>query len=224
MASSYRTTFLAALYSGAILCSAAPEPYTRLDSGTSGVSIPLFKRGSLTPEPVHLRVADWPAIQRHVEEVDAKYRRGMINWQTNTGELDLWPVAPESVVAESHSEPSEASPSNSVLPAPLSSSAALQSDSPAAISPQYTPSPAAGGLNGLAPAPLGGLIKPVFDQFHFSQKTPIIANTRTKRYARNRRGRKRQAEPLQDMQNDLLWAGVVNIGSDSQSFLIDIDT
>lgn len=191
---------------------------------TRGIGIPLVKRAHVytLDEQTGARVANLPALRQHVSDIDAKYRQGMKNWQLNTGELDLWPVPAAVAPAAEDTEYEDA------LDTLLGSFAAdIDSDGP-----------------GEDADPSGAISRDplkVFNESNVRNQFPILSTrlpaTATAQTAstatvsayrsRERRGRRlktRQSEPLVPVQNGLLWVGAVSIGSNNQTFLIDMDT
>ena len=190
-------------------------------STTRGIGIPLVKRAHVytLDEQTGARVANLPALRQHVSDIDAKYRQGMKNWQLNTGELDLWPV-PVAATPAADDEGYE-----DAVDALLGSFAA-----------NVDPNDA--GKDGDTPAPGASTTLKVFNQTNVRNQFPILSTrppatataspaTVSAYRSRERRGRRlktRQSEPLVPVQNGLLWVGAVSIGSNNQTFLIDMDT
>lgn len=186
----------------ALVAASSPAP-----SVQPGITVPLFKRGSLSRNLDNTTVVNISLLNMHVEAVDAKYKQGMANWQLNTGELDLWPVDNTTASPKAIGQTPSTAISDGIVVEP--DDLEIVPGRPANASDQAVSSRAT----------------QIYD------KRPVAgANKRRRRRTRrsmmkaNKAKARRQAEPLANQQNDLLWTGTVYIGSNSQPFLIDMDT
>ena len=178
----------------------------------TGLSIPLVKRASLYNESGSNQTADMQAIVRHVRQIEAKYRQGMRNYNMNTGDILLWPALNETHSRECKTDNSSHSPVKMPSPDNIPNRLDISADFPETTA---------------LPANL-----PVFDVSHIDGKQQRLQRLQSRQLSGNRRHKRqssrkhviRQKEALVDEQNDLLWAGMVSIGSTAQSFLVDMDT
>ena len=186
--------------------------------GASGFAVPLVKRYSLYGRDgiADRPVADISAIERHVASVDAKYRQGMLNWQTNTGELDLWPVANAS---------ESANPTVALGASPSTRAGLLDY----LLAAQPSPSAHTGKVFDASVHPKIFHTADVHDKIPIpasspTSRSPNQSNIRKRAQQAKKKLKTRQSAPLMDVSNDLLWVGMVAIGSSGQSFVVDMDT
>ena len=176
-----------------------------------GLKIPLFKRTSLYTQS---GVANMPIITRHLKQIDAKYKQGMVNLRVNTGDLDLWP--------ESNSTSPNANASEVDVDATNESFASF-TDQINRLGTSVSVPRNMSYLSTVRPSR-----RSPFNPSAVEKTAPVQIRKPSKVISRGqksfRRHRTRQQDALIDEQNGLLWAGIVSIGSNDQSFLVDMDT
>ena len=209
-------------------CRSAP-----LDSAISstGISIPIAKRYTYLVDDLAndeedvqasnstnvdssfnaTNVINLTAIKRHIAQVDAKYQQGVFNYQQNTGQIY--------VVPSSLSNPYDGYGNGDVQ--------GVQDAMPVNVSaPSDSKAPFVGKF--VTKVPKGSWSKVAMQNGTVGANTTESSVVRNNATLTRRRGsrvaRATGALPLQDLQNDLLWAGYVSIGSNGQQFLIDFDT
>lgn len=196
----------------------ADAAYARPRPPLVGIAIPLAKRYSLYGRAgiTDLPVADIPGIERHVDSINAKYQQGMHNWQVNTGELDLWPVPNATDTASP-----EATPQNGLLDYLLAAQPNALSNHTHSVkifNASATPKI-------FHTADIHNTI-PIETAASAAEAAPTAMNDFGRRSGKpaTQKHRVRQSEPLKDVSNDLLWVGEVKIGSNGQTFVVDMDT
>jgi hypothetical protein len=196
------------LRSLSVLCLLVQASHGRpsLVPGSDGIRIPIFKRASALDAASSEMVANFTLLERHLEQVEAKYQQGLSNWQANTGAMKF--RSDEDSEATQASQDGPGGESSDLFP--------LLSAGPAALSPSPSdPSITAEASRSTFDA--SAVRRPEVKKFQYLPQTSGLARHRKIFKAK-------QAESLNSYHNDQLWAGEITIGSNQQPFLIDFDT